>query len=75
MSLFLSPEEVAELTDRHTAPAQVRRLKAMRIRFIYRKGGRVKVPRSEIEPAAEEHSQYALEPDFSVFDKCNKLGV
>jgi Domain of unknown function (DUF4224) len=75
MSLFLSPAELVELTDRHTAPAQVKRLQAMRIHYFWQKGGRVKVARNVIESPAANASKYALEPDFSIFNKKNKIAV
>jgi hypothetical protein len=72
MTLFLTPSELVELTDRQTSPAQVKRLQKMGIQFIYRPGGRVKVARSALPSQGHERSaaasQYATEPDFSGFE-------
>lgn len=66
MSLYLSPEELVELTDKKTAPAQARRLKALGIPFIWQPGMRVKVLRSAVLPKGEAQPPIP-EPDFSVF--------
>lgn len=74
MSLYLTPEEVRELTDKATGPAQARRLQELGIPFIYKPPGRVKVARcvvphlaAQAPPAANQ--EFAPEPDFSMFAK------
>lgn len=63
--MFLTEDEVRELTDRSQAPAQVKRLEAMRIPYRYAPGGRVKVLASDVQRVPKAGS--AEEPDFSVF--------
>jgi hypothetical protein len=73
--LYLTPDEVCELTDRRTAPAQAKRLQAMGIRFIYRKGGKVKVAANDVpnlRPNDASHDEDA-EPDFSMFERRDRL--
>ena len=71
MGLTLSPAELVELTDRAKPKAQMRRLAALGIPFLYAPGGSVKVLRSALErhPAVRKMPRegYAAEPDFSRF--------
>ena len=73
MSLTLTAEELVELTDREKPTAQVRRLRALGIPFIYAPGGPVKVLRAAIDKHAEvkkaPREGYDAEPDFSMFRK------
>lgn len=62
--MFLSEQEVRDLTDRIQAPAQVKRLVAMKIPYRYVVGGRVKVLASDIQRTPTSQTE---EPDFSVF--------
>lgn len=65
--MFLSEDQVRELTDRSQAPAQVKRLIAMKIPYRYVPGGRVKVLSSDVEGSMAVEA--TAEPDFTVFDK------
>jgi hypothetical protein len=67
VSDFLTPAELVELTDKQTAPAQARRLKALGIPHFWVKGARPKVPRSALTGARSAGPTPANEPDFSVF--------
>ena len=71
MGLTLTPAELVELTDRAKPTAQMRRLRALGIPYLYAPGGSVKVLRSALErhPAAKKTARegYAAEPDFSRF--------
>lgn len=62
--MFLTEQEVRDLTDRSQAPAQIKRLVAMKIPYRYVPGGRVKVLASEIQRTPKAQTE---EPDFSVF--------
>lgn len=46
--VFLSPEDLSELTGRQTAPAQIRWLREQRIPFLIGADGKPKVLRSTI---------------------------
>lgn len=66
-SAYLTNSELADLTGKKTAPAQARRLQALKIPFRWAVGTPVKVLRSDVDgrpPAAPEPAQ---EPDFTVF--------
>ena len=73
MGLILTPAELVELTDRAKSTAQMRRLRALGIPFLYAPGGPVKALRSALEgrTASEKACRegYATEPDFSMFGK------
>lgn len=66
MSLTLTPDELAELTDRHTRPAQIRVLKAMGVPYLD-DGRRVKVLREAL--TARGATPPLREPDFSIFTR------
>lgn len=69
--MFLTRQEIADLTDRETKPAQCRRLRAMKIPYLYEPGGEIKVLNSAIEHRSMEkvRPHYAPAPDFTVFPK------
>lgn len=70
--LILTAEQLVELTDRQRAAAQVRRLKAMGVPFLWDGHGSVKVLRSALEHQAAKRAArqgYWQEPDFSIFGK------
>lgn len=69
--MFLTPAQLAALTDRQTKPAQCRRLRAMKIPYIYEPPGEIKVLVTAIERRSYTESRrgYAAEPDFSHFPK------
>lgn len=71
---LLTTAELVELTDRQTAPAQARRLRAMGVPHIYTPGAQVKVLRSALErragvEAPRRREGYAPEPDYLAFDR------
>jgi len=70
VSLYLTPKEVAELTDRVRPSAQARRLRKLGIPFLWTPGELVKVPRSyatgERVVIGIDHGR---EPDFTVFGR------
>ena len=67
MRLYLTPQEVVELTDKKTAPAQARRLKALGIPFRWAVGAPVKVLRSDVDGGRTAAPACSQEPDFTVF--------
>jgi len=74
MSLFLTPDEVRELTDKATGPAQAKRLQQLGIPHLYKAPGRVKVARCAVPhltptERAAANEEFAPAPDFSMFAK------
>ena len=73
MSLFLAPDDIRDLTDRKTRPAQAARLRAMKIPFLWdAEDGRIKVLRAVVEKRAggqPSAANEAPEPDFSWMKK------
>lgn len=66
--MFLLDEQLIALTGKRTRPAQARRLKALRIPFLWDgKDGPVSVLRTAVEQRGSVGHQYAEEPDFTVF--------
>jgi hypothetical protein len=66
VTLTLTAAEIAELTDRHTRPAQIKRLRAMGVPFLDDpKAGRIVVLREALMQTGTKPP--ANEPDFSVF--------
>lgn len=65
--VLLTADELVELTDRHTAPAQARALKALGIRYrVNPISGKVKVLRSAVDPTvAKSLGEKRTTADFS----------
>lgn len=69
--MFLTPEDIEQLTDRQTKPAQCRRLRQLRIPFLFEPPGEIKVLLSAVEARSNDRvrGQYKTEPDFTHFPK------
>lgn len=74
MSLILSADEIAEVTERQQRPAQIRQLAAMGIPFRIRADGAPVVSRAAFDQAMGKGApkQRAVEPDFSMFHAAQK---
>lgn len=68
-SMFLSPDELVELTGRRQRASQEAALRAMGIEHKVRADGRLVVSRRHVEQqlgaAGESHSQHEVMPDWS----------
>lgn len=67
MSLFLTPDEVAELTGRVRYMAQRKALTAMKVPHQVRPDGRPLVLRSIIEPVAKSSAK-TVEPNWDAIN-------
>ncbi len=73
MGLFLTPEELEQLTGRVRKGAQIEALRAMGIMHTIRPDGRPLVLRAHIEAMmggkTESNEEYSVEPDWSALDR------
>lgn len=72
--MFLTPEELRELTDKRVRPAQVRVLRAMGIEHRVRPDGSVVVLRSHVEKLLGGDTKQSkkapdIEPDWGALNK------
>lgn len=65
MSMFLSPEEVTELTGKKQRPTQVLALKTMGIEHMVRPDGGIVVSRSHVERRLDGHIQLGLQSELT----------
>ena len=72
MSEYLTSDELGELTDAHTRPAQRRWLDANGFRYVMSAKGQIKLLRAHRDARlghGETPVASAAEPDFSVFKR------
>lgn len=72
MSDYLSPDELVELTEVHTRPAQVRWLQDNGFAYVISAKGHVRVLRAHRDAkmgVLAANDPGAGEPDFSVFER------
>ena len=67
--MFLKPEQIVELTDRETKPAQCRRLRQLKIAYLYEPPGEIKVLVTAVEARSADRAcgHFRTEPDFAHF--------
>ncbi|SCY33526.1 DUF4224 domain-containing protein [Nitrosospira sp. Nsp13] len=72
--MFLTPEEIAELTGRKVRRLQVEQLRTMGIPFFVNAIGRLIVVRSILEGKKEAPQRPKWQPNLLRSDKSTKLG-